>query len=592
VSGGTDLLDALAGVVEPDLVVTGGRVVDVHKKEVREAGIAVKSGRIIRVGEVEEMVGPATRVLEARGRYLTPGLIESHAHSYHANMNLTEYGKLCLQRGTTAVAESFYGQGQIRGKEAVRFFYDELRATPITLLFVVPVLAYLQNLELGLEATPGTVSGDDLFEMLDWEGCVGLEEPPYIPVAERDPVIVALIEKALAQGKVVMGHAAGLTEAELDGYAAFGITGDHEQLTAEEAVQRVERGMMVGTRETPIARNQRDVQKAITELGADPAMFMFCSDVPDAVTYGTVGHIDEYIRIAVEGGIDPLDAVAMGSWNVARYYRVDHMVGSLTPGRQADILMVGDLERFDVQSVIAKGTVVVADGEREHRFQRPVYPAFLQDTVGLKRPVEVADLAVRAPAGKTEVTVRAIGAESLLSDERRIVLPVEADGTVAASVEKDCLKVAMWDRYGRWAEPAVAFMQGFKLKRGAIAQSYNPFYNNVMALGTNDADMTLAANTVDELGGAFVAVADGEVLGSVALPLVGLLSDGDADEVVPQLAKLYAQVADDLGCAIEWPFHNFAFTAVVGELPILKMCDRGLFDVAKREHLTTIVEED
>jgi adenine deaminase len=588
---GTELLDALAGIADADLVVTDGRIVDVHKKEVRDGGIAVKAGRIIRVGDVESLVGPDTEVLDARGRYLTPGLIESHAHSYHANFNLTEYSKLCLSRGTTAVAESFYGQGQIRGKEAVRFFYEELRRTPITLLFVVPVLAYLQNLELGLEATPGTISGDDLFEMLDWEGCVGLEEPPYIPVAERDPVIVRLIEKALAQGKVVMGHAAGLTEEELDGYAAFGITGDHEQLNAEEAVQRVERGMMVSTRETPIARNQRDVQRALTELGADPAMFMFCSDVPDAVTYATVGHIDEYIRIAVEGGIDPLDAVAMGSYNTARYYRVDHLVGSLAPGRQADILMVGDLEAFDVQTVVAKGTVVVADGERKHRFQRPVYPAFLQGTVGLKRPVEVEDLAVRAPEGRTEVTVRAIGAESLLSDERRCVLPVEADGTVAADVENDVLKVAMWDRYGRWAEPAVAFMQGFKLKRGAIATSYNPFYNNVMALGTNDADMALAANTVNELGGAFVAVADGEVLGSVALPLVGLLSDGDADEVVPQLERLYALVMEDLGCAIEWPFHNFAFTAVVGELPILKMCDQGLFDVAKREHLSTIVEE-
>ncbi|HVW46428.1 MAG TPA: adenine deaminase C-terminal domain-containing protein [Solirubrobacterales bacterium] len=591
-SGATELLDALAGVVDADMVVTNGRIVDVHKKEVRDGGIAVKAGRIIRVGEVESLVGPGTEVLDARGRYLTPGLVEAHAHSYHANLNLTEYAKLCLSRGTTAVAESFYGQGQIRGKEAVRFFYEELRRTPLTLLFVVPVLAYLQNLELGLAATPGTVSGDDLFEMLDWEGCVGLEEPPYIPVAERDPVIVRLIEKALAQGKVVMGHAAGLTEAELDGYAAFGITGDHEQLTAEEAVQRVERGMMVATRETPIARNQRDVQRALTELGADPAMFMFSSDVPDAVTYATVGHIDEYIRIAVEGGVDPVDAVAIGSYNTARYYRVDHMVGGLAPGRQADILMVGDLEAFDVQTVIAKGTVVVADGERVHRFQRPVYPAFLRGTVGLKRPVEVRDLAVRAPAGRSEVTVRAIGAESLLSDERRFTLPVAADGTVAADVEGDVLKVAMWDRYGRWAEPAVAFMQGFGLRRGAIATSYNPFYNNVMALGTNDADMALAANTVDELGGAFVAVADGEVLGSVALPLVGLLSDGDSDEVVPQLERLYAQVAEELGCKIEWPFHNFAFTAVVGELPILKMCDRGLFDVAKREHLSTIVEEE
>jgi len=585
----TDLLDALAGVTEPDLAIVGGRIVDVHRSQVREGGIAVKAGRIIRVGEVDDLIGDSTRIIEARGRYLTPGLIESHAHSYHANMNLTEYAKLCLSRGTTAVAESFYGQGQIRGIEAVRFFYDELRRTPLTLLFLVPVLAYLQNLELGLDATPGTVTGDDLFEMLDWEGCVGLEEPPYIPVAERDPVIVRLIEEALRRGQVVMGHAAGLSEEELDGYAAFGITADHEGLTAEEAVARVQRGMMVSTRETPIARNQRDVQKAITEHGCDPSLFMFCSDVPDAVSFARVGHIDEYIRIAVEGGIDPLDAIAMGSINTARYYRMDHLLGSLAPGRQADILIVGELERFDVQSVVAKGTVVVADGQRTHRFERPVYPAFLQGTVKLARAIEAQDLVLKAPAGATKVTVRAIGAESLLSDERRFELPVNSDGAVEADVERDVLKVAMWDRYGRWAEPAVAFMQGFKLRRGAIATSYNPFYNNVMALGTNDADMALAANAVAELGGGFVAAADGEVLGLVGLPLCGLLSDRSADEAVPDLERLYATVAD-LGCAIEWPFHNLAFTAVVGELPILKLCDQGLFDVVKREHLSTIVE--
>lgn len=586
---GTELLDALAGVTEPDLVVAGGRVVDVHRSEVRDGGIAVKAGRIIRVGDVEGMIGEGTEVIDARGRYLTPGLIESHAHSYHANLNLTEYAKLCLGRGTTAVAESFYGQGQIRGIEAVRYFYEELRRTPLTLLFLVPVLAYLQNLELGLAATPGTVSDDDLFEMLDWEGCVGLEEPPYIPVAERDPVIVRLIGEALRRGQVVMGHAAGLTEEELDGYAAFGITADHEGLTAEEAVQRVRRGMMVSTRETPIARNQVEVQKAITEHGCDPSLFMFCSDVPDAVSFARVGHVDEYIRIAVKGGIDPLDAVAMGSVNTARYYRVDHMIGSLTPGRQADILIVGDLERFDVQTVIAKGTLVVADGERKHAFERPIYPAFLQGTVELARPIDAADLALKAPEGVATVTVRAIGAESLLSDERRFELAVGSDGSVEADVEGDVLKVAMWDRYGRWAEPAVAFMQGFKLERGAIATSYNPFYNNVMSLGTNDADMALAANTVADLGGGFVVAAGGEVLGSVALPLCGLLSEGSADDVVPELERLYGLVAD-LGCAIEWPFHNFAFTAVVGELPILKLCDRGLFDVAKREHLSTIVE--
>jgi len=185
------------------------------------------------------------------------------------------------------------------------------------------------------------------------------------------------------------------------------------------------------------------------------------------------------------------------------------------------------------------------------------------------------------------VTVRVIGAESLLSDERHVALAA-VDGAVVPDLERDVLKVAMLDRYARRAEPAIAFMQGYGLKRGAIGTSYNPFFNNVMVLGTNDADMALAANTVADLGGGFVVVAEGEVLGDVSFGLCGLLSDGTADEVVDGLERLYAQVAD-LGCTMEWPFHNLAFTAVVGELPRLKLSDRGLFDVIDRKHLDTIV---
>lgn len=587
-SGRNDVLDVHLGTKQADLVVTGGRIVDVFRKELRHADIAVKAKRIVRVGDVTELQGEATRVVNAEGKIVTPGLIESHAHSYHANLSMTEYAKLCLTRGTTAVAESFYGQGQIRGIEAVKFFYDELRQTPLKLLFLVPVLAYLQNVELGLPSTPGAVTGDDLLSMLDWEGCCGLEEPPYIPVRDKDPVIIKLIDEALERGMVVMGHGAGLDTHDLAAYAAYGITADHECITAEEAVERVRNGMMVSFRETPIARNQRDVQAAVTELGCDPHLFMFSSDVPDAVSFARAGHIDEFIRIAVKAGIDPIDAVCMGSINTARYYRVDHEIGSLTPGRRADLLLVDDLERFTVDVVIANGDRVVANGRWRGTLEQPEYPDFLRDTVTLSRPVKPEALALPAPGGADRVTVRVIGAESLLSDERQIELAV-VDGAVQADIERDVLKVAMFDRYARWDEPAIAFMQGFALKRGAIGTSYNPFFNNILVLGTNDTDLALAANEVARLGGGFVAVQDGEVLGSVALPLCGLLSDRPVDEVVPALESLYQAVAD-MGCAIEWPFHNLAFTAVVGELPQLKLSDKGLFDVVLHEHLTTIVE--
>jgi adenine deaminase len=570
-----------------DLVIRNGNVVDVFRRRVRKAELAVRSGRIVRVGAVGDLIGNETRVLDAEGGFLTPGLIDTHAHCYHANLAPTEYARACLRCGTTAVAEGFYGQGQIRGIEAVRFFYDELRRTPLTVLFVVPVLAYLQNRAFGLPPTPEGVTGEELIEMLDWEGCVGIEEPPWVPIQEQEPVILRLVEETNRRGLAFMGHGAGLAGEDLAGYAAAGVTADHECITAEEAVARLEHGMMVSLRETPIARNQEPVQRAVTELGADPSLFMFSSDVPDAVTLARVGHVDEQIRIAIRGGIDPLDAVRMATLNAARYYRVEHRLGSLTPGRQADIVLVHDLQEFRPAAVIAKG-MLVAGGEDAVEFERPTYPAFLRHTVKLARPVTPADLRLDVDEQATRATVRVIGAESLLSDERRVELTVTG-GAVDADVERDVLKIAMFDRYGRWDTPAIAFVQGHRLRRGALGQSYNPYFNDVMVVGTNDADMAVAANAVARLEGGFVAVADGEVLAQVALPLCGLISDQPLDAVVPQLERLYAVAADELGAAIPWPFHNLAFVALGGELPRLKLSDRGLFDVIERKVLPTVV---
>jgi adenine deaminase len=329
------------------------------------------------------------------------------------------------------------------------------------------------------------------------------------------------------------------------------------------------------------------VQRAVTELGADPSLFMFSSDVPDAVTLARVGHVDEQIRIAIRGGIDPLDAVRMATLNAARYYHVEHRIGSLTPGRQADIVVVRDLHEFRPAAVIAKGELV-AGSEETVEFARPMYPSFLRNTVRLARPVTPADFRLGVEEDATRATVRVIGAESLLSDERRVELKVAA-GAVEPDIERDVLKIAMFDRYGRWEAPAIAFVQGHRLRRGALGQSYNPYFNDVMVVGTNDADMAVAANAVSRLEGGFVAVADGDVLAQVALPLCGLMSDRPLDDVVAELERLYAVAADELGAAIPWPFHNLAFVALGGELPRLKLSDRGLFDVIERQALPTVV---
>lgn len=582
-----DALEVLLGQRRADLAVLNGRIVDVWSGEVRDGGVACIGGTIVTTGDVEQHVGPATITIDAAGAYLTPGLIETHLHVYESNLNPTELARLLLPHGTTALPEAMYGAGQIRGIEAVRYFIEELRRTPITVLHQVPILGYLQNLELGLPGGPNSLTGDDLREVAEWDGCSGLEEPPFIPMAEKDPVVRDLMERTLEAGQVVMGHGAGLADHELTAYAAMGVTADHEAVTAEEALARVRAGMMVSMRESCVARNQRDLQRAITEHGASTHNFMFCADVLDPVEGARVGHIDQSIRVAVEGGVDPIAAVQMATINAARYYRVDHSIGSLAPGRQADILLVDDLESFSVRTVVAEGEVVVRDREYIGELIRPIYPAFLKSTVKLARSAEAATFAVLAPDGAAEhVTARVIGGDSLVSDERRLHLPVAA-GAVTADVEQDVIKLAMLDRYGEDAPASIGFLQGYGLKRGALGTTYNPMYHNVLVAGVDDDDMATAANALAEMGGGFVCVDGGEVT-AVPLDLCGLMSDQPADEFIVAMERLYAK-AIELGCSMESPFHNLAFTAVCGELPFLKLSHEGIFDVQKRVHLPLFV---
>lgn len=584
-----DLVETLLGSKKADLVIVNGQVVDViSRRIIPDAGVAIKGDRIVKVGEVEHLIGPTTTIIDAQGRYVTPGLIDPHTHGYHAQLNFTEYARMLLKRGTTAVAEGCYFAGQLAGADGVEFFIEELRRTPMSVLFVVPILSHLQNREVGLPVRPTTLAGADLLAMLDWDGCVGVEEPPLPPIEQKEPVTVKLVEAALRRRLRIMGDtSAGLVGDQVAAYAAAGASADQECITAEQAINRVQNGMMVAMRECALARNQVELQRAITEHGSDPDMFMFCGDAIDAVSVDQEGFGDLAVRIAIDGGIDPVEALRIATFNPARYYRVDDEMGSLNPGRLANVLIVDSLRRFSVSEVIAQGEHVVSRGEYIGVLERPTYPLSFYEGVKLQRPVTVDDLRVPAPAGAAEVTVRVIGAESLAMDERHLVVPV-VDGSVPPHPGSDVAKIMMIDRYGRQDTPGVGFIQGYGLQRGAIATSYNPFYNNVMAFGTNDADIALAANTVAQMRGGFVAVADGEVLSKVALPLLGLLSDGSLEDLLPQLEELYADVAK-LGCTMPRPFHSVAFVAVCGSIPFLKMTDQGMFHVASRSVLPAVV---
>jgi adenine deaminase len=573
------LIDVAMGHAPADTIVVGGRLVDVHTGTIRPEGVAIKNGRIAAIGDVGYARGDATQVIDADGLYLVPGLVDPHLHQWHTYTNSTVFAMANLLHGTTAVVDGFYGHAILTGTRSVRFFLDELKATPVKALFVVPILCYSQNRYLGLPVSPDTPTSDELFEMLGWEETVGVEETGYDLLLEpqrRDEALVALLEEALRRGKVISGHGAGLPDDRaVNAFAAAGVTNNHELVAAAEAKRQAELGLMAFIREGASCADTRQVAKAITEGGLQSRAFQLCPDVVTTEAMFDVGQQDQCIRAAVRNGLTPLQAIQMSTIQPAEHFRVSHDLGLIAAGRCADIVFVSDLAEFAIRRVMADGAICVEDGEVLWRGLQPEYPGWLYETMRVSRPLIPDDFRV-APAGPgATARVRAILVQDglLESEEVLVELPVR-DGNVLGDGDARINKIAMIDRVFGTQEIGVSFVEGFGIRDGAIGTSANVFNQNVVVVGASDEDLAAAANAIVRLGGGFVAVRGGEVVADFPTPLNGLVSDLGYDETRTRIAKLIA-TWQDMGCRLETPQINLEFVTLV-TIPRLRISTKGL----------------
>lgn len=570
-----DLVKVAVGKERADAIILDGNIVNVHSREIYQGHVAIKSGRIAAVGDVEYTVGPDTVKIDAAGRYVTPGLVDGHLHSYHSYLGASEFVEAMLSHGVTTTTDGFYGQGIVGGLEAVRFFKETFDRLPIRLLFLVPTLSYLQNRELGL--TPAEAIGiDDMFGMLDWPGCYGLEEPPPLPIVWEWEEFLRLFERTLELGKIVSGHAIGISERELQAYIAMGGYTDHETVKHHDGLLKVRSGMRLLMREGSGCTNVGELVRLWTEHEVDDRALAFCTDVASPEKLVRDGGIDQAIRIAISKGVPPTRAVQMGSLAVAEIFRADHDLGSVAPGRYADIVLVDDLPSFSISDVLFDGKHVVKDGHFVAVLPKISYPSAFYGTVKLPDKVEEADLQVHSPTAEREVQVRALSVTdgSLITKEEIVRLPVK-DGIVSGDLDADILPIIMIDRLGKGTGIGHGFVRGFGLRGGAIASSVNAVCENILIIGTNTADMALAANTLASIGGGKVVVVDGEVKALVELPLLGLLAEGPLGQVTQKFAQAFA-VIRELGCDLSSPFSTMEFCGACGEIGDLKISEEGL----------------
>jgi adenine deaminase len=565
-----DAAEVAAGRRPADLVLRGGRVVEVHTGRILPRDVAVAGRRIAAVGDVSHCTGPDTEVIDCSGRYVLPGFVEPHLHIGGSQLSIEGLATVLLEHGTVAVGTCFYEPAVIAGADAVT---DLLARAADTQLDVLLSPFHAAALGLGTFGNLERFGLDDLLRLVAHPACVELREWNWhiaqIPLPELQEVWRAALERRVTVG----GHLEGLTGPVLQASVALGAQSDHETGSVEEALEKVQAGVVVQMREGSGARDLAALLCAITEQGADPRCFAFSTDEQELASLVTDGHIDHKLRLAVAAGVPPVEAVRMATLNAAASLGVQRDYGAVTPGRVASLVVVDDLAGFRVATCVARGAVVGQTAS-----PRP-YPAAWHDTVRVDRRFEADDLALDVADGAAPVRVIGVTEGSLLTEE--LVETVDVEAGRLHPLPPGLAKIAVFDRHDGGARGAVGLIRGSGVEAGAFATTVNPGMMNLLVVGTAEDDMAIAANRVVELGGGIIVARDGEVRGEVALPLLGILSDAPAREVAAACLAVDRALRDELASPVRGLLTTVGFACLAVSIPALKICDRGLVRVAR-----------
>ncbi len=557
----SELLEVARGDLEPDFVLSG-KILSVFTGEVFEGDVAVYGSKIAGIGDYD-----GENRVETDGIIL-PGLMDAHMHLESTLLTPSEFARAVLPHGTTSVFIDPHEIANVAGVEGIKYVYNASRDLPVNFFLNVP--SCVPSIK-GLETYGAEINAGDISKFIRWAGVVGLAEMMNFPgVVCADEMVLRKIEAV--GDRVVDGHAPGLTGKELNAYIAAGVQSDHECISAEEALEKVRKGMKVMVREGSVARNLADLVKVVNDFNSEN--FMLASDdfLPTDIAHG---HMNYRLKLCVENGLPPEVAVKMTTINTARYFGLDDL-GAVAPGYTADLTVVEDLTSFKVKMVVKDGEVVW-DGKDTVDVKIRAAEE-VKHMVALPHMNE-SDLRVKAGENKDKCKVIELIPGQITTKKTEMELSVE-DGFVVPDEKLGVAKIAVVDRYGKGKHIGLGFVKGFGLKRGAIASSVSHDSHNCVCIGMNDKDMLSAIKRVGELQGGFVVV-DGGVRAELPLPVAGLISDLPYEEVVDKLKKVNESVKE-LGMEIEHPFTSLSFLTLP-VIPELKITDFGLVDVSKME---------
>lgn len=591
-SSGT-LVDVATGRQAADTLIKNGRWVNVHSGEIiPNIDIAISCGRFAYVGpDGSHTVGPETQIIEANDRYMVPGLCDAHMHVESGMVTVTEFARAVIPHGTTSMFIDPHEIGNVLGMEGVRLMHDEATGLPISIFVQMPSCVPSAP---GLENAGAELGVDDVSEAMKWPNIIGLGEVMNFPgVANNDPKMQGEIAATVNAGKTVGGHYAspdlGLP---FHGYVAGGPADDHEGTRVEDAIARVRQGMRSMLRLGSAWYDVAPQIKAVTEHGLDPRYFILCTDDSHSGTLVNDGHMNRVVRHAIAQGLKPITAIQMATLNTAEHFGLERELGSITPGRRADLILTSDLVQLPIEEVIAQGELVARQGKLAIDIPPTKYPDSAKNTVHLGKTIQAEDFRIEAPenAGQ-EVLARVIGVIENQAPTRalQVRMPVTS-GMVQMNPQQDVCQIALIERHRGTGAVVNALVSGFGYNTPcAIASTVAHDAHHMIVVGTNHEDMALSANRLGEVGGGVTLFAGGKELAMVELSIAGLMSDERA-EVVAAKAQQLVLAMERCGCQLNNAYMQHSLLALV-VIPELRISDTGLVDVTTFSTTSLFVDE-
>lgn len=575
-----ELMKTALGTAKADLVIRDGDILNVYTGEIlKKWSISIRKKHIAYVGEdPDHTIGANTRIIDASGKTVIPGLIDGHAHLAWF-FNATEFLKSAMRGGTTTIITETMEPYPVSGVEGVMDFLNSISEQPIKIFATAPAMGSISKNVKGIPLSEAK-------KLMSHPAVLGVGEAYWQGVLQDPESILPVLEETLRLNKILEGHSAGARGKKLTAYAALGFSSCHEPITAEEVLERLRLGIWVMIREGSIRRDL-GVISAIKDRGVNLRRLILVTDGITPKDLMEKGYMEFVVQKAINCGFDPVSAVQMATLNVAEHFSMDHLIGGIAPGRFADLLVIPDLRNISPECVISNGEILYKDGSllnppRNHRFL-----AKHLNSIHLNKCLDATDFKIKSNRKGKKVMIRVIRqATDLVTQEDQELLEI-VNGEIKGDPNREILKVAAIDRTHFPGKMFVGFVKGFGMKQGAFASSAAWDTSDIIVVGADDSDMALAVNRIAELQGGAVLCKSGRILSELSLPIFGLMSNLPLDRLQKEIESLNT-AAGQLGIPFPDPLLTL-ITLTGAAIPFLRICEEGLFNLKDGERKDLVV---